>query len=405
MMVKKYSKTDGTVTVSGDDGKILTNLPSSQTISQAKARSQQLINDLTESESSEKSWSEKQKEHTEQLLKNIEVGVENLAASGQIENFIKHMSSFHNYSFNNQFLIWMQNREATQVAGYNRWEELGRQVRKGEQGLSILAPVMIKIKKKDDITGEEVEVQHMKGFRAVFVFDVAQTEPAEYIFGNENERDIFIKEWEDKGYTAEINPLKPLSVTITKAPQSPAKLLEGEAPEEMKQFVEKEMESLGIEYETKSQDAMGGANGQSWKDSSTGNIKISVRNDVDDAQKYKTLVHELMHVHLGHLDRMDEYKNHGHRGEMEVAVEALSYMIGNRFGLDTSDYSTGYMALWSKQNKDKLKKVLEEDVVPFYKKIAEKLPSLEEETPPMGTAALKRKTSKQSSKKTRWGKK
>lgn len=397
-MVKKYTKTDGTVTVSGGDGKILTNLPSSQTLANAKNKTQTLLKDLKDNTNDGKTWAEKQKEHTEQLIKNIETGVENLAASGQIENFIKHMSSFHNYSFNNQFLIYMQNPNATQVAGYNRWEEVGRQVRKGEQGLEVLAPVMIKLKDKDKITGEEVERQYMKGFRSVHVFDVAQTDPAEHVFQTEEQKQAFISEWENKGYSAEINPQNPLSVTITKPPQSPAKLLEGEAPQEMKNFVESELENLGVKVELMSKEKMGGANGQSWKDPSTGEIKVSVRDDVDDAQKYKTLVHELMHVQLGHLERMDEYRNAGHRGEMEVAVEALSYMIGNRFGLDTSDYSTGYMAMWSKQNKDKLKKVLDEDVVPFYKTLAEKLPSFEEEPLPMGTQAQKRRTAKKNKK-------
>lgn len=400
-MVKKYTKTDGTVTVSGGDGKIVTNLPSEQALNKARNKNQSLINEL---QGEEKTWAEKQKEHTEQLIKNIETGVENLASSGQIENFMQHLVKFHKYSFNNQFLIWMQNPEATQVAGYNRWEEVGRQVRKGEQGLEVLAPVMIKIKDKDKLTGEDVERQYMKGFRSVYVFDVAQTDPAEHVFQTEEQKRAFISEWESKGYTAEVNPQNPLSVTITKPPQSPAKLLEGEAPQEMKNFVESELENLGVKVELMSTEKMGGANGQSWKDPATGEIKVSVRDDVDDAQKYKTLVHELMHVQLGHLDRMDEYHNAGHRGEMEVAVEALSYMIGNRFGLDTSDYSTGYMAMWSKQNKDRLKKVLDEDVVPFYKTLAEKLPSLEEEELPMGTQAQKRRAAKKN-KKTRWSKK
>jgi len=400
--MKTFRKNDNTVTVKGNDGKIVTNLPAPEDLNKAKQKQESLktLGVETDTPTEGKTWAEQQKEHTEGLLKTIETSVENLAASGDIENFMQHMSKFHQYSFHNQVLIWVQNQEATQVAGYNRWEEMGRQVRKGEKGMDILAPVIIKAKEKDQITGEETTKEIMKGFRAVKVFDLAQTEPAEYLFKTNQERDEFIAEWETKGYTAEINPENPMKVTISKAPESPAKLLKGQAPAEMVSFVEQELKTLGVEVEEKSAGSMGGANGQSWK-AQDGSIRISVRDDVDDAQKYKTLVHEIMHVQLGHLDRTDDYHTGegGHRGEMEVAVEALSFMVGSRFGLDTSNYSTGYMALWSKQNKEKLKKVLNEDVMPHYKKISERLPQLEETTPPMGTAAQRKREVKASTKK------
>jgi antirestriction protein ArdC len=408
-MVKQYRKNDNTVTVKGDDGKILTNLPAPETLTAAKTKLDNIadLNPNTENPNNEgKTWSELQKEHTEGLLKTIETEFDRLVESGDIDNFINHMSKFHKYSLNNQMLIWIQNPEATEVAGYNRWEEMGRQVRKGERGMDILAPITFKVKETNPITGEEKEQTYMKGFRAVKVFDIEQTEPAEYVFTTEAEKQAFMKEWKDKGYEIDINPENPLKLTIAKAPTSPAKLLEGEAPKEMITFVEEELKIMGVTYEMKTTDEMGGANGQSWKDPRTGEIKVSVRSDVDDAQKYKTLVHEMMHIQLGHLDRMDEYKQHGHRGEMEIAVETLSYMVGNRFGLDTKQYSTGYMAMWSGQNKEKLKKVLDEEVLPFYKKISEKLPNIEPETPPMGTLAQRKRANKAAAKtKPRWRKK
>lgn len=408
-MVKKYSKTDGTVTVSGNDGKIITNLPSNETLKQAKTKADALTAELSNTtDSNEMSYAEKQKKHTEELMRSIEANVDIMIESGQIDQFVAHMQKFHNYSLNNQMLIWIQNPEATQVAGYNRWEETGRQVRKGEKGLEILAPITFKVKEPHPITGEEVEKTYMKGFRSVRVFDISQTDPAEYIFANETERNTFINEWESKGYTAAINPNNPLSVTITETPQSPAKLLEGEAPKEMITFVEQEFEKAGITPSTNHDTVLGEANGASWKDPHTGEIKVAVKSTLDEAQKYKTLVHELMHIKLGHLDRMDEYHsaNGGHRGEMEVAVEALSYMVGNRFGLDTSNYSTGYMAGWARQNKNKLKEVLEKDVLPFYKEITDSLPSIEKALPPMGTQASRKHAAKKSTKrKTKWRKK
>lgn len=343
------------------------------------------------------------KAKVEALMKAIEDGVENVIDSGEIENFLAHMGKFHNYSFGNQMLIYIQKPEATQVAGYNSWEEQGRQVKKGETGIVILAPVMIKKKKTNELGIEEEDTVRI-GFRDVRVFDVSQTEPALYEFKNEEELAAFTKEWTDKGYEVTIDSEKPHAARITKTPSSPAKLLEGQAPPQMKNFVLERIASEGVEIQYGN--VGGGANGASWKDSTTGAIRISVRDDVSEAQQIKTLTHELMHVKLGHLDRMDEYhsKDGGHRGEMEVAVEALSFMVGNHFGLDTGDYSHGYMAGWARSNKGKLKEVLEKDVMGFFKEFMSELPKIEEEHPPMGTAATRRREmkSKRVSNKKSW---
>ena len=84
-------------------------------------------------------------------------------------------SKFHRYSFNNQLLILCQRPDATRVAGYRKWQEFGRQVRKGEKGIAILAPCKYRTKIEDD-SGEETTVQSIRGFRVVHVFDVSQTE-------------------------------------------------------------------------------------------------------------------------------------------------------------------------------------------------------------------------------------
>jgi antirestriction protein ArdC len=339
------------------------------------------------------------KERIDALLKSIDDGINGVIESGDIEKYLAHISKFHGYSFGNQMLIYIQKPDASQVAGYNKWEEMGRQVRKGERGIDILAPIMIKKKKTDESTGIEVEDTVRIGFRGVKVFDVSQTEPALHEFKNEEEVAAFTKEWSDKGYTVERDSEKPYAARITKTPQGGAKLLEGEAPPVMTSFIETQISSSGatIQYGG----VGGGANGSSEKDG-MGGVIIKVRDDVSKAQQVKTLTHELMHVKLGHLDRMDEYhtKDGGHRGEMEVAVEALSFMVGKHFGLDTGDYSHGYMAGWAMNNKDKVKRVLQEDVVPFFKEFMKSLPNLEAEMP-MGTAAVKRRDSK-AAKKTTW---
>lgn len=334
------------------------------------------------------------KERIQGLMKAIEDGVDEVIESGDIENLLEHMSKFHNYSFGNQMLIMIQKPEAKEVAGYNRWEEMGRQVKKGERGIEILAPVFIK-KKKEEEDGTIKEDTYTR-FRSVRVFDISQTEPALYEFKDQNELDAFKKEWESKGYEVTVDNEKPFAARITSEPKGGAKLLEGQAPPAMKTFILDKIATQGVEIQYGN--VGGGANGASWKDSTTGAVRISVRDDVSEAQQVKTLTHELMHVRLGHLDRMDEYhtSDGGHRGEMEVAVEALSFMIGNHFGLDTSDYSHGYMAGWARKNKEKLKEVLEKDVAPFFKDFLSELP--EETRPPMGTSAVKRRAFKEAQK-------
>lgn len=337
---------------------------------------------------------ENPKAKIEALMKAIEEGVDNVIESGDIENLLNHMSKFHNYSFGNQMLIYIQKKEATEVAGYNRWEEIGRQVKKGEHGIQILAPVVFK-KKKEDENGEIVEERYTR-FRVVRVFDISQTEPALYEFNTEEELNKFTQEWTEKGYTVEQDSTKPFAARITASPKGGTKLLEGQAPPQMKSFILEQITSQGVEIQYGN--VGGSANGASWKDPETGEIRISVRDDVSEAQQIKTLTHELMHVKLGHLDRMDEYhtKDGGHRGQMEVAVEALSFMVGNHFGLDTSDYSHGYMAGWARSNKNQLKEVLEKDVATFFKDFMKELPTVEQEHPPMGTSAQKRNAYKNS---------
>ena len=88
--------------------------------------------------------------------------------SQQLVKYLDTMSSFHNYSFGNCMMIAKQFPTATQVAGFNAWKKLGRQVTKGQKGICILAPL---IGKKDDDEGKKVF-----GFRAVHVFDISQTE-------------------------------------------------------------------------------------------------------------------------------------------------------------------------------------------------------------------------------------
>ena len=132
------------------------------------------------------------KERLKQITDSIEAGIKELFASDKYKRYLAVMSRFHNYSFNNTMLIYMQNPKATRVASYTKWKDsFGRQVKKGERGITIIAPTPYKKKveevKKDpdtklpllDKNGNEITEEKtitIPFFKPVFVFDVAQTE-------------------------------------------------------------------------------------------------------------------------------------------------------------------------------------------------------------------------------------
>ena len=126
-------------------------------------------------------------ERMDRITQMLEEGVENVFTSENYANWLRTMSRFHTYSWRNQLLISMQTAgTATQVAGYSTWKSLGRQVRKGEKGIWILAPVTIKVPKtpervvQDDLGNEHDEDRlRVVAFKPAVVFDVSQTEGKE----------------------------------------------------------------------------------------------------------------------------------------------------------------------------------------------------------------------------------
>ena len=101
----------------------------------------------------------------------LEQGIKDLSESGNWEDYLKVQSRFHRYSFGNVIMILSQCQDATRVAGYRAWQGMGRQVRKGEQAITILAPI---IRKVEDKTGEDV--RRLTGFKGSSVFDISQTD-------------------------------------------------------------------------------------------------------------------------------------------------------------------------------------------------------------------------------------
>ena len=230
--------------------------------------------------------------HT-RALEVLRENVERLRSSDEWRAALAVRSRLHRYSFNNVLLIAVQRPDASMVAGYRKWQELGRQVRKGERSIAILAP-MIKTVTND--AGEK-EARVM-GFRTASVFDVSQTE-GEPIPSIEPPALL-------DGDHAEADRLFALVSAFAEAQGSPITLVD-------------RLEANGCYYvDTRA---------------------ISVRSDLPPLHRLKTAVHEVAHALLhGRADRPVGYE----LGELEA--ESAAYLVASALGIDTSAYSFAYVA-------------------------------------------------------------
>jgi len=232
----------------------------------------------------------------------LEEGVQALVTSSDWLKALAFAARFHNYSFGNTLLIHLQCPGASRVAGYRTWEKLGRHVKRGERGIAILAPVLFKRE-----TEADEEIQVLRGFRVVHVFDVDQTEgkplpPDQGFFvqrlqgGTERDRAIFSvlsQDLQRHGWKVERTGLAGYSQ---------------------------------------------GTNGLTdYIDRS-----VQVRSGLSDAQSLKTLMHEFAHATLHDGARQLE-----DRGLLEAEAESAAFIAAQVIGLDTSSYSIGYVATWS----------------------------------------------------------
>lgn len=252
-------------------------------------------------------------DHVKELTDQLEQGVKDFFNSGKLKDYLDTLSKFNNYSLNNLILIALQRPTATAVAGYTTWKKaFNRQVSKGEKGIKIIAPAPVKIKRLQDkldengnrvlsrdgqVQQEEVEVTIPK-FKVVSVFDISQTE------GDD------IPEL--------INPLKG---DVSKYPVF-FKALEQVSP-------------VPVEFEK-----INGAHG--YFDRS--NKRIAINEGASQIQTIKTCIHEIAHAVLHGEDHKDLNKS---RNLREVEAESVAYVVCKHFGVDTSDYSFGYVATWS----------------------------------------------------------
>lgn len=292
----------------------------------AEKRNYETANENKTSYKSAKSTQNKMNEIPQML----EEGVHKVFESDNYKNYLNTMSKFHNYSINNTLLIARQNPDATLVAGFKSWEKnFGRHVKKGEKGIKILAPSPYKKKvlvelvdpvSREimlDINGnpvkEETEV-NMTAYRIVSVFDVSQTEG---------------------------NPLPQIGVAE----------LTGNV-DEYELFVEalKQSTSVPISFENISGAAKGYYNPVT--------ASIAIKAGMPESQTVKTMIHEIAHSIL-HNDILDEAAKKD-RQTKEVEAESVAYTVCQHFGIDTSDYSFGYIAGWSSSKEtEELKQSLE----------------------------------------------
>lgn len=261
---------------------------------------------------------QKIKEVTEQL----EAGIKDFFSSEKFQEYLNVMSRFHSYSYSNSMMIAMQKPDATLLAGFSGWQKnFDRHVKAGERGIRIFAPAPVKTKvereKKDpdtklpvldengDPVMETVEIKTPR-FKIVTVFDVSQTDG---------------------------KPLPSLDVDE----------LTGNV-EQFSQFFEalKRTSTVPIGFE----ELHDGSNGYY----SPAEKRIAIRESMSEVQTVKTAIHELAHSRLHDFDRTKppaKAEKRKDRNTREVEAESVAYVVCQHFGIDTSDYSFGYVATWS----------------------------------------------------------
>lgn len=263
----------------------------------------------------------KNAQQVREITDKLEQGIKELFESEKFKEYLTTMSKFYNYSFNNTLLIAMQKPDATLIAGYTSWQRnFDRHVMKGEKGIKILAPAPYKAQEERekidpatqkpvlDADGkpvtETVEVMR-PAFKVVSVFDVSQTDGKEL-------PDIAVDELTGsvENYTAFFEALKQ------------------ESP-------------VPISFE----DIPGGAKGYF----SHVENRIAIQEGMSEIQTVKTAIHEIAHAKL-HAINPDEKvapEDRKDRHTKEVEAESVAYTVCQRYGIETSDYSFGYIAGWS----------------------------------------------------------
>ena len=265
---------------------------------------------------------EKPTEKLKEITDRLEQGITELFDSERYKEYLRVMSKFHNYSFNNTLLIAMQKPDASLIAGFNAWKnQFQRNVKKGEKGIKIIAPSPFKIKQEMEkidphtqtpVVGkdgkpvtEEKEIT-IPAYKVVSVFDVSQTEGREL-------PDIAVD-----ALTGDVEQYKDFFAALEKTSPVP----------------------MGFEK------IESGAHGYYHLEEK----RIALDEGMSELQTLKTAIHEIAHAKLHDIDLnapKDEQQPRVDRRTREVEAESVAYTVCQHYGLDTSDYSFGYVAGWS----------------------------------------------------------
>jgi antirestriction protein ArdC len=230
-----------------------------------------------------------------------------LTSSDDWLRYLDVMNRFHTYSATNCLMISMQRAEATRVAGFRAWTTFGRQVRRGAKGIAIWAPVTRKLGIAEDGEPDPKGIRRCVGFRLTYVFDVADTE-------------------------GDALPASP----------APARLLAGEAPAGMWDALAAQVHAAG--YELELVDTIAHSPGANGTTNPIDHVVQIATSDRSPASMAKTLSHELAHVLL-HASALGAGTLE--RARAEVEAESTAYLVCAAFGLDSMDYTLGYVANWS----------------------------------------------------------
>ena len=265
---------------------------------------------------------EKPAEKLKEITDRLEQGITELFNSERYKEYLRVMSKFHNYSFNNTLLIAMQKPDASLIAGFTAWKnQFQRNVKKGEKGIKIIAPSPFKIKQETEkidpqtqkpVIGrdgkpvtEEKEIT-IPAYKVVSVFDVSQTEGKEL-------PDIAVD-----ALTGDVEQYSDFFAALEKTSTVPIGF-----------------EKIG-----------GGAHGYYHLEDK----RIALDEGMSELQTLKTAIHEIAHAKLHDIDLnapKDEQQPRVDRRTREVEAESIAYTVCQHYGLDTSDYSFGYVAGWS----------------------------------------------------------
>ena len=256
-------------------------------------------------------------ERMKEITDRLETGIQELFDSDRYKAYLTTMAKFHNYSFNNTLLIAMQGGQL--VAGFNKWKDtFHRTVKKGEKGIKILAPAPYKVKQKMEKLDEqgkpildkdgkpltEEKTVQIPAFKVVSVFDVSQTEGEPLPSIAVNELSGSVQDYQD--FFKALEQSSPVPIGFE-----------------------------GIE---------GGAHGYFHLLDN----RIAIQEGMSQLQTIKTAIHEIAHAKLHAIDPDDpEQANRPDSRTREVQAESVAYAVCQHYGLDTSEYSFGYVAGWS----------------------------------------------------------